>query len=53
MQNGLLLCKNCHGEFDALKRYVDVAGDKLVLKVVNETNDPNDPGMSLLRFIII
>lgn len=42
VQNGLLLCAVCHGEFDALKRYVDVVDDKLVVKVVNETNDEND-----------
>ncbi|KAJ1334528.1 hypothetical protein BSLG_007683 [Batrachochytrium salamandrivorans] len=42
VQNGLLLCGNCHDEFDLLKRYVDVADDKLVVKVVNETNDEND-----------
>jgi hypothetical protein len=52
VQNGLLLCSVCHGRFDALKRYVDVVGDKLVLKVVNETNDKADPGMSLLLFLI-
>jgi hypothetical protein len=39
VQNGLLLCVFCHGLFDRLKRYVDVVDDKLVLKVVNETND--------------
>ncbi|KAJ8326386.1 hypothetical protein O5D80_005140 [Batrachochytrium dendrobatidis] len=39
VQNGLLLCNKCHGQFDKLKRYVDVADDKLVVKVVNETND--------------
>ena len=39
VQNGLLLCAVCHGEFDALKRYVDVVDEKLVVKVVNETND--------------
>jgi hypothetical protein len=39
IQNGLLLCNNCHSQFDKLKRYVDVDGDKLVVKVVNETND--------------
>jgi len=39
VQNGLLLCAVCHGEFDALKRYVDFVDDKLVVKVVNETND--------------
>ena len=40
VQNGLLLCKVCHGEFNELKRYVDVVDDKLVLKVVNESDDP-------------
>jgi hypothetical protein len=39
VQNGLLLCKICHSQFDKLKRYVDADGDKLVVKVVNETND--------------
>ena len=39
VQNGLLLCQICHGQFDKLKRYVDVFDDKLVVKVVNETND--------------
>lgn len=42
VQNGLLLCAICHGEFDALKRYVDVVNDKLVVKVVNETDDPEN-----------
>jgi HNH endonuclease len=42
VQNGLLLCGNCHDEFDLLKRYVDFIDDKLVVKVVNETNDEND-----------
>ena len=28
VQNGLLLCSNCHIEFDALKRYVDVVDEK-------------------------
>ncbi|KAJ2987528.1 hypothetical protein HDV02_006081, partial [Globomyces sp. JEL0801] len=42
VQNGLLLCRNCHSEFDILKQYVDVDDDKLVVKVVNETNDEND-----------
>ena len=36
VQNGLLLCSICHGQFDKLKRYVDVVDDKLVVKVVNE-----------------
>jgi hypothetical protein len=39
IQNGLLLCGNCHDEFDLLKRYVDLIDDNLVVKVVNETND--------------
>ena len=39
VQNGLLLCLICHCQFDKLKRYVDVFDDKLVVKVVNETND--------------
>jgi hypothetical protein len=39
VQNGLLLCNKCHDQFDKLKRYVDVVDDKLVIKVVNETND--------------
>ncbi|KAL5032885.1 hypothetical protein RTP6_000921 [Batrachochytrium dendrobatidis] len=39
VQNGLLLCRNCHSQFDLLKQYVDVADDKLVVKVINETND--------------
>ncbi|KAI9337788.1 hypothetical protein BDR26DRAFT_803924 [Obelidium mucronatum] len=43
VQNGVLLCKNCHGEFDALRRYIDVNDDNhLIAKVVNLTNDPND-----------
>ena len=39
VQNGLLLCIKCHAQFDKLKRYVDVDDNKLVVKVVNETND--------------
>jgi len=39
VQNGLLLCIKCHSQFDKLKRYVDVVEDKLVVKVVNETDD--------------
>jgi hypothetical protein len=39
VQNGLLLCNKCHSQFDKLKRYVDLIDDKLVIKVVNETND--------------
>jgi hypothetical protein len=42
VQNGLLLCVFCHKEFDALKRYVDVVNDKLIVKVVNETDDKNN-----------
>ncbi|KAJ2987527.1 hypothetical protein HDV02_006080, partial [Globomyces sp. JEL0801] len=33
VQNGLLLCRNCHSDFDILKQYVDVDDDKLVVKV--------------------
>ncbi|OAJ39484.1 hypothetical protein BDEG_23323 [Batrachochytrium dendrobatidis JEL423] len=39
IQNGLLLCINCHDQFGKLKQYVDVVDDKLVIKVINETND--------------
>jgi predicted restriction endonuclease len=39
VQNGLLLCSKCHGEFDQLKRYVDVDDDMLVVKLANQTND--------------
>lgn len=40
VQNGLLLCQICHSQFDKLKRFLDVDdNDKLVVKVVNETND--------------
>ena len=42
VQNGLLLCKNCHNQYDLLKRYVDIVDEKLVFKVVNESNDSND-----------
>jgi hypothetical protein len=42
VQNGLLLCNKCHSQFDKLLLYVDVVDDKLVLKVVNQTNDPTD-----------
>ncbi|KAI8903490.1 hypothetical protein EDD86DRAFT_261023 [Gorgonomyces haynaldii] len=42
VQNGLYLCSNCHGEFDLLHYYVDVVDDRLVLKIVNQTNDPKD-----------
>ena len=42
VQNGFLLCKVCHGEFDQLKRYVDVVDDKLVVKVVNYSVLRND-----------
>ncbi|KAI8904111.1 hypothetical protein EDD86DRAFT_92156 [Gorgonomyces haynaldii] len=43
VQNGLYLCNKCHSQFDKLKRYVDVVDDRLVLKIVNQTNDKNDP----------
>ncbi|KAJ3249949.1 hypothetical protein HK103_004233 [Boothiomyces macroporosus] len=39
IQNGLLLCSVCHGQFDKLKRYVDGVDGMLVVKVVNEAND--------------
>ncbi|EGF78479.1 hypothetical protein BATDEDRAFT_26531 [Batrachochytrium dendrobatidis JAM81] len=39
IQNGLLLCIKCHSQFGKLRRYVDVVDDKLVIKVINETND--------------
>ena len=42
VQNGMLLCIKCHGEFDQLKRYVDVVDDKLVVKVVNYSVLGND-----------
>ena len=42
VQNGLLLCSVCHGQFDKLKRYVDVVDDKLVVKVVNYSVLGND-----------
>ena len=42
VQNGFLLCKVCHGEFDQLQRYVDVVDDKLVVKVVNYSVLRND-----------
>ncbi|KAJ3022881.1 UNVERIFIED_CONTAM: hypothetical protein HDU68_008905 [Siphonaria sp. JEL0065] len=43
IQNGVLLCNKCHGEFDGLRRYIDVdENDHLVAKVVNLTDDPNN-----------
>jgi 5-methylcytosine-specific restriction endonuclease McrA len=42
VQNRLLLCSNCHIEFDALKKYVDVVDDKFIVKVVNETDDASN-----------
>ncbi|KAJ3006233.1 UNVERIFIED_CONTAM: hypothetical protein HDU68_004203 [Siphonaria sp. JEL0065] len=42
VQNGILLCKVCHGQFDKLRRYIDVVDDRFVAKVVNLTNDPHD-----------
>jgi hypothetical protein len=42
VQNGLLLCKNCQSQFELLLLYVDVVDDKLVFKVVNQTNDTNN-----------
>ena len=47
VQNGMLLCSVCHGEFDALKRYVDVIveenGDvKYVLKIVKGLRESDE-----------
>ncbi|KAI9335782.1 hypothetical protein BDR26DRAFT_865772 [Obelidium mucronatum] len=43
VQNGILLCKICHDQFDILKRYIDVNDSgQLVAKVVNSTNDMNN-----------
>ncbi|KAJ3263772.1 hypothetical protein HDU77_010050 [Chytriomyces hyalinus] len=42
VQNGVLLCATCHILFDALKRYIDVVDGRLIAKIVNTTNDPND-----------
>ncbi|KAJ3253880.1 hypothetical protein HK103_007680 [Boothiomyces macroporosus] len=39
IQNGMLLCNKCHSQFDKLKRYVDEVDGRLVVKIVNETND--------------
>ena len=39
IQNGLLLCVYCHSRFNKLEYYVDVVAEKLVVKVVNHTND--------------
>ncbi|KAJ3002837.1 UNVERIFIED_CONTAM: hypothetical protein HDU68_005985 [Siphonaria sp. JEL0065] len=41
VQNGILLCKVCHGQFDKLRRYIDVVDGRFVAKVVNMTNDAN------------
>ena len=41
VQNRLLLCSICHGQFHKLKRYVDVVDNKLMVKVVNESADRN------------
>ena len=38
-QNGLLLCSQCHGEFDQLARYVDEVDEKLVVKIIQTSND--------------
>jgi hypothetical protein len=42
VENGLLLCIKCAFQFHKLKRYVDVVDEKLVVKVVNQTNDPRN-----------
>ncbi|KAJ3238594.1 hypothetical protein HDU81_007514 [Chytriomyces hyalinus] len=42
VQNRVLLCAVCRGEFSALRRYIDVVDGRLVAKVVNLTSDAND-----------
>ena len=42
VQNGLLLCIGCLISFDRLQIYLDVVEEKLVVKVVNYTNDPTN-----------
>jgi hypothetical protein len=46
VQNGMLLCSKCHGQFDKLKRYVDVVeenGDvKYVLKIVKGLRESDE-----------
>ncbi|KAI9353851.1 hypothetical protein BDR26DRAFT_796851 [Obelidium mucronatum] len=44
IQNGLLLCGNCHDQFGLLKQYVDVVGEQLVLRIINA--DEKDPEKS-------
>jgi hypothetical protein len=41
-QNGLLLCPNCYASFDKLNHYIDYVDKKLVVKVVNYSNDPSN-----------
>ena len=53
VQNGLLLCIKCHAEFGALKRYVDVVDDMLVLKVINKTPNENEPSYLQMIDILI
>jgi hypothetical protein len=42
VQNGLFLCGKCHGKFDTLKMFVDVQEDKMLVKLVNPTDDENN-----------
>ncbi|KAJ3411224.1 hypothetical protein HDV05_002568 [Chytridiales sp. JEL 0842] len=49
VQNGLLLCANCRGQFDMLNIYVDVVNGKMVVKVINKTNDVNHNDRSNAR----
>ena len=42
VQNGLLLCPNCYSSFDKLNHYIDYVDMKLVVKVVNYSNDPSN-----------
>ncbi|KAJ3413848.1 hypothetical protein HDV05_007369 [Chytridiales sp. JEL 0842] len=39
IQNGLHLCSKCHRHYDMLKMCVDVVNGKMVVKVINRTND--------------
>ncbi|KAI8841454.1 hypothetical protein BJ741DRAFT_594239, partial [Chytriomyces cf. hyalinus JEL632] len=39
MHNDILVYPTCHRVFDALKRYIDVVDGRLLVKVINRTND--------------
>ncbi|KAJ3378615.1 hypothetical protein HDU80_002797 [Chytriomyces hyalinus] len=53
VQNGVLLCKVCHGQFDKLRRYINVADGRLVAKVVNLTSDPKNEDWLLSTSLMI